>query len=70
MRFTSTLAALSLGITAFAYEIPAACNCSGPGCQYGIPGQGLTYLGRSFLAKDGSDNGCRADVGSTVCRSP
>jgi hypothetical protein len=66
MRFTTLMSALTLAAAAFAYEIPAECNCSGPGCQYGIPGQDITYLGRSFLAKDGSNKGCSGDVASTV----
>jgi hypothetical protein len=66
MRFTTFMSALTLAAAAFAYEIPAGCNCSGPGCQYGIPGQDITYLGRSFLAKDGSNKGCSGDVGSTA----
>jgi hypothetical protein len=66
MRFTYIISALSLGITALAYEIPAACNCNTPGCQYGIGSQGITLQKFSFLAKNGTNNGCRGDVGSKV----
>jgi hypothetical protein len=65
MRFTSIISVLSFGIAALAYDIPASCNCNHPGCQYSTDGSITGYF-RQLLAKNGSDQGCRADVGSTV----